>query len=178
MEILESPFLDCFVLQPTIIQDDRGYFYESFNEKIFAEKTGLQVRFVQDNESFSIYGVIRGLHAQGGIHAQAKLVRVTQGEVLDVIVDGRKDSPTYGQHFSIRLSSENKKQLFVPRGCYHGFSVLSETATFFYKCDNFYNKSSEQGIFYADPELGIDWKVPQEKRLLTQKDLELPAFER
>lgn len=176
MEIIENPFRDCFVLKPKLIKDARGYFYESFNADVFSERTGLATNFVQDNQSFSVQGVIRGLHAQIGEHAQAKLVRVIQGEVLDVIVDGREGSRTYGQHFSILLSAENNLQLFIPRGFYHGFSVLSKEAIFFYKCDNYYHKESESGIHYADPALAIDWKVPAEQQLLTQKDLSLPLF--
>lgn len=176
MEIVESPFRDCFVLRPQIIEDARGYFFESFNEKRFSDLTGLNGHFVQDNQSFSTYGVIRGLHAQEGEHAQAKLVRVLQGEVLDVVVDARPESATYGKHFSIRLSAENKLQLFIPRGFYHGFSVLSKEAVFAYKCDNYYHKSSEQGLYYADPFLSIDWQVPESSRILTEKDLSLPLF--
>lgn len=176
MKIIESPFLDCFVLKPRIIEDARGYFFESFNSKSFSDATNLNVNFVQDNQSFSTYGVIRGLHAQADEHAQAKLVRVLHGEVLDVVVDARPDSATYGKHFSIRLSAENKLQLFVPRGFFHGFSVLSDEAVFFYKCDNYYNKSSERGVYYADPLLSIDWQVPEASRLLTEKDLSLPLF--
>jgi dTDP-4-dehydrorhamnose 3,5-epimerase len=176
MEIIESPFLDCFVLKPQIIEDARGYFFESFNEKRFSDLTGLNVNFVQDNQSFSNYGVIRGLHAQMEQYAQAKLVRVLQGEVLDVVVDARPESATYGKHFSIRLSAANKLQLFIPRGFFHGFSVLSSEAVFFYKCDNYYHKPSEQGVYYADPFLSIDWQVPESSRLLTEKDLGLPLF--
>lgn len=176
MEIIESPFHDCFVIKPQIIEDDRGYFFESFNTRKFVDLTGLNVNFVQDNQSFSTYGVIRGLHAQAGEHAQAKLVRVLQGEVLDVIVDARPDSATYGKHFAIRLSAENKLQLFIPRGFLHGFSVLSSEAVFFYKCDNYYNKPSEQGVYYADPFLAIDWQVSEQDQLLTEKDLSLPLF--
>ena len=176
MEIIESPFLGCFVLKPQIIEDDRGYFFESYNEKKFSDLTGLSVNFVQDNQSFSTYGVIRGLHAQVNQHAQAKLVRVIKGEVLDVVVDARPESDTYGKHFSIHLSAENKLQLFIPRGFFHGFSVLSKEAVFFYKCDNYYHKSSERGVNYADPFLSIDWKVPESSRLLTEKDLSLPLF--
>lgn len=176
MEVIESPFLDCFVLKPRIIEDNRGYFFESFNAKSFSDATNLDVDFVQDNESFSTYGVIRGLHTQADEYAQAKLVRVVRGEVLDVVVDARPESVTYGKHYAIRLSAENKLQLFVPRGFLHGFSVLSEEAIFFYKCDNYYNKSSERGVYYADPFLSIDWQVPEASRLLTDKDLNLPLF--
>ncbi len=176
MEIIESPFLDCFVLKPRIIEDARGYFFESFNQKSFSDITNLDINFVQDNQSFSTYGVIRGLHAQADEHAQAKLVRVLLGEVLDVVVDARPESATYGKHFSIQLSAENKLQLFIPRGFFHGFSVLSKEAVFFYKCDNYYYKSSERGVNYADPFLSIDWKLPQSARILTEKDLSLPLF--
>ena len=177
MEIIESPFQDCYLLKPRVIEDDRGYFFEGFNRRSFHSLTGLNVNFVQDNQSFSTYGVVRGLHAQGE-HAQAKLVRVLDGEVLDVVVDARPESSTYGKCFSIILSAENKLQLFIPRGFYHGFSVLSKEAVFFYKCDNYYNKLSERGIYYADPSLSIDWKVPKEVQLLTEKDLGLPLFDR
>ncbi len=176
MEIIENPFQDCYVLKPRLIEDSRGYFFESFNEKDFSKITGLDVSFVQDNQSYSTYGVIRGLHAQQGNYQQAKLVRVIQGEVLDVIVDGRIESPTYGKHFTIKLSAENKLQLFVPRGFFHGFSVLSEEAVFFYKCDNYYDKESEVGVYYQDPSLGIDWNIPKEKQIITEKDLKLPIF--
>lgn len=178
MEIIESPFHDCFLLKPHVIEDDRGHFFESFNTRRFSNLTGLNVNFVQDNQSLSTYGVVRGLHAQEGEHAQAKLVRVLYGEVLDVVVDGRPESSTYGKHFSIVLSAENKLQLFIPRGFFHGFSVLSKEAVFFYKCDNYYNKLSESGVYYADPSLSIDWKVPKEVQLLTEKDLGLPLFDR
>ena len=137
---------------------------------------GINIEFVQDNQSYSSYGVIRGLHAQAGEFAQAKLVRVLKGEVLDVAVDARPDSPTFGKHFSIKLSAENKLQLYVPRGFLHGFSVLSETAEFFYKCDNFYNKESEVGIMYNDSQLNIDWLIPAGKESVSDKDLILKAF--
>ena len=176
MKIIDSPFQDCYILKPQIIEDARGHFFESFNAKRFSDLTGLNVNFVQDNQSFSSHGVIRGLHAQVGQYAQAKLVRVLQGEVLDVVVDGRPESPTYGKHFSILLSAKNKLQLFIPRGFFHGFSVLSKEAVFFYKCDNYYNKSSERGVFYADPFLSIDWQVPDFSRIITEKDLDLPLF--
>jgi len=176
MEIQETKLKDCFIIKPKVFEDARGYFFESFNTKTFTEKTGLHVTFVQDNQSFSSYGVIRGLHAQAGEHAQAKLVRVLKGEVLDVAVDVREGSPTYGQHVAVRLSAENKLQLFIPRGFLHGFAVLSETAEFFYKCDNFYNKESEAGIRYNSPVLGIDWLIPEEKHVIAEKDGLLPEF--
>lgn len=176
MEIEQTGLKDCVIIKPRVFEDPRGYFFESFNRNTFEEKTGLPGFFVQDNQSLSSYGVIRGLHKQGGEFAQAKLVRVLKGEVLDVAVDARPDSPTFGKHFAIKLSAENKLQLYVPRGFLHGFSVLSETAEFFYKCDNFYNKESEQGIMFNDPDLNIDWLIPSEKESVSEKDLILNSF--
>lgn len=164
----------CALLQPKVIQDERGYFMESFNEKTFAEKTGHQVHFVQDNQSFSTRGVLRGLHYQTGQHAQAKLVRVLRGEVLDVAVDIRPDSPTFGQYDAVILSGENQKQFFIPRGFAHGFLVLSESAEFFYKCDNFYNKESEGGVFYNDPTINIDWQFSSDDLIVSERDQSLP----
>lgn len=177
MEIVKTHLDGCFILEPKVFGDDRGYFFESFNASTFAELSGQSVHFVQDNQSFSSRGVLRGLHAQQGEYAQAKLVRVLKGEVLDVAVDGRKDSPTFGRHVSVVLSAKNKKQLFVPRGFYHGFVVLSDTAEFFYKCDNFYNKESESGVIYNDTQLNIDWRLPEEELILSEKDKVLPAFQ-
>ncbi|WP_028298816.1 dTDP-4-dehydrorhamnose 3,5-epimerase [Olivibacter sitiensis] len=174
MNVIETALKGCFIIEPRVFADERGYFFESFNSKTFNEKIGTEVTFVQDNQSYSSYGVIRGLHAQEGEHAQAKLVRVLSGEVLDVAVDARQGSPTFGQHVAVRLSAENKRQLFIPRGFLHGFSVLSDTAEFFYKCDNFYNKASERGIVYNDPELGIDWGIPTDEQVVSEKDLVLP----
>lgn len=176
MEIQETGFKECVVIKPNVFEDARGYFFESFNQKTFEDKTGLSGQFVQDNQSFSSYGVIRGLHAQAGEHAQAKLVRVLKGEVLDVAIDIRPGSSTFGQHFSIKLSAENKLQLYIPRGFLHGFSVLSDTAEFFYKCDNFYNKESELGILYNDKTLNIDWKIPVEQESISDRDLILTPF--
>ena len=167
----------CFIIEPKIIKDDRGYFMESFNEKIFQNGVGQEVHFVQDNQSFSTKGVLRGLHYQVGEHAQAKLVRVLQGEVLDVAVDIRPDSPTFGQYEAVQLSAENQIQFFVPRGFAHGFLVLSETATFFYKCDNFYNKDSEGGLIYNDATINIDWQFPTIDLLVSEKDLVQPNLE-
>jgi dTDP-4-dehydrorhamnose 3,5-epimerase len=150
---------------------------ESFNEKIFAEGVGQQVHFVQDNQSFSTKGVLRGLHYQTGAHAQAKLVRVLNGEVLDVAVDLRPNSPTYGQHETALLTGDNQIQFYIPRGFAHGFLVLSETATFFYKCDNFYNAASEGGVLFNDPTLTIDWKFPIEDMIISEKDQQLPTLE-
>jgi dTDP-4-dehydrorhamnose 3,5-epimerase len=174
LELEKTKIKECFILKPRIFEDDRGYFFESFNQRTFHKKTGLKVGFVQDNESYSQYGVIRGLHAQSGDCAQSKLVRVIEGEVLDVVVDYRTDSATYLQHFSIVLSADNKHQLYVPKGCLHGFAVLSERARFIYKCDDFYNKASEIGVRYDDPQFQIDWKVPLEHQILSARDLELP----
>lgn len=176
MEIKNTKIKDCFIIMPKVFHDSRGYFMESFNSQVFNLKTELNINFVQDNESESRYGVIRGLHAQKGENAQAKLIRVLSGEVLDVVIDLRPESETYLKHVSIKLSSENKKQLFVPRGCLHGFSVLSETAKFFYKCDNYYNKESEIGIRYDDEDFNIDWQVVKEKEVVSEKDLLLPFF--
>ena len=177
MKAIETKLKGCFILEPTIFGDERGYFFESFNKEKFTELIGEEVNFVQDNQSFSSKGVLRGLHYQTGEYSQAKLVRVLQGAVLDVVVDLRKDSPTFGEHTSIELSLENQKQLFFPRGFAHGFIVLSETATFFYKCDNFYNKESEGGIIYNDPTLNIDWKLPQNELIISEKDTILPTLE-
>lgn len=177
MPAIATKLKDCFIIEPNVIPDERGYFMESYNEKRFEQETGLQVHFVQDNQSFSTKGVLRGLHYQTGEHAQAKLVRVLQGEVLDVAVDVRPGSPTYGEHVAVLLSEENKKQLFVPRGFAHGFIVMSDTATFFYKCDNFYNKESEGGIIYNDTSIGIDWGMDESEYIISEKDTVLPKFE-
>lgn len=176
MEFIETKLKGCFILEPNIIKDERGFFMESFNEQTFEKGTGQKVHFVQDNQSYSSKGVLRGLHYQTGVHAQAKLVRVLNGEVLDVAVDIRPESETYGQHISIVLSGDNQKQFFVPRGFAHGFLVLSEKATFFYKCDNFYNKESEGGIKYNDAELNIDWQFDTDKLIISEKDQLLPNF--
>ena len=176
--VTPSRIPDVLVLEPKVFGDERGWFYESFNAAQFLTATGIQAEFVQDNQSFSAKGVLRGLHYQTGEHAQAKLVRVLNGEVLDVVVDIRPESTTYGQYVSILLSSENQKQLYVPRGFAHGFLVLSDTATFFYKCDNFYNKESEGGLSYNDPMVNIDWNFPKEKLLISEKDLVLPTLEK
>ncbi|MBQ7413309.1 MAG: dTDP-4-dehydrorhamnose 3,5-epimerase [Alphaproteobacteria bacterium] len=157
------------IVEPKIFEDERGYFFESYNELEFF-KNGITNRFVQDNQSKSSYGVIRGLHCQLGEHAQAKLVRVLQGKVLDVAVDARLKSPTFGQHVAVELSAENQRQLFIPRGFLHGFSVLSETAVFAYKCDNLYCKESEFGIRYDDPEIGVNWQIPAAKIITSEKD--------
>lgn len=176
MIVEETNLIGCFVLKPTVFEDDRGYFFESFNKEKFFDQTGVEVDFVQDNQSKSNRGVLRGLHFQKGEFAQAKLVRVIKGSVLDVAVDLRKDSSTYGQYFSTILSEENKKQLFVPRGFAHGFAVLEDDTIFSYKCDNYYNKESEDGIMYNDSDLQIDWKLKSSEIQLSEKDKVLPSF--
>src|SRR4030095_9313115 len=168
-------FTDLLLIEPKIFGDSRGYFFESYNEKIFAEN-GIEIKFVQDNQSMSSYGVIRGLHFQQDPHAQSKLIRVLSGSILDVAVDLRKGSHTYGKHFSVELSAENKRQLLVPKGFAHGFSVLSETADVLYKCERFYHKASEAGILYNDPSLNIDWRIPTDKAIVSDKDLQQPSF--
>jgi dTDP-4-dehydrorhamnose 3,5-epimerase len=177
MNFIPTKLEGCFIIEPKIIQDERGYFMESFNENTFQKGVGKQVHFVQDNQSFSSKGVLRGLHYQTGKHAQAKLVRVLQGEVLDVAVDIRPESSTYGQYEAVILSGENQVQFFVPRGFAHGFLVLSEKATFFYKCDNFYDKESEGGIIYNDETIKVDWQFPIEDLLISEKDKVQPIFQ-
>ncbi|WP_312364452.1 dTDP-4-dehydrorhamnose 3,5-epimerase [Sphingobacterium sp.] len=176
MKATETKLKGCFILEPIKYGDSRGYFFESFNDKTFRSLTGTDTTFVQDNQSFSSKGVLRGLHAQGGEHAQAKLVRVLSGKVLDVAVDVRPNSPTFGEYIAVELSEENNLQLFIPRGFLHGFVVLSDTATFFYKCDNFYNKESECGIHPLDSTVGVDWQLPEEELILSDKDKEAPSF--
>jgi dTDP-4-dehydrorhamnose 3,5-epimerase len=174
MTITKTPLEGCIIITPRVINDERGYFFESFNEHSFNEATGQQVHFVQDNQSYSTQGVLRGLHFQTGEHAQAKLVRVTKGEVLDVAVDLRTNSATYGQHYSAILSAQNNNQFFIPKGFAHGFLVLSADAIFQYKCDNYYNKQSEAGLHYADPALAINWQLDTNKLIVSAKDKELP----
>lgn len=175
MPFTETPIEGLWVFEPSVWKDDRGYFFEAFNARIF-ESIGINPNFVQDNQAQSTYGVLRGLHYQCGGAAQAKLVRVLEGEVFDVAVDLREGSATYGQWFGIVLSAENKKQLYVPRGFAHGYAVISPRAEFFYKCDNYYDKSAEGGIRFDDPTLGITWPIPVSNILLSDKDHVLPAF--
>lgn len=175
MPFTATPIRGLVIYEPMVFEDSRGFFFESFNEKIFARE-GVTSSFVQDNQSRSAYGVIRGLHYQLAPYAQSKLVRVLSGKILDVAVDIRKGSPTYGRHFAVELSAENKKQLYIPHGFAHGFSVLSETADVLYKCDAFYNKESEGGIRYNDPILQIDWKIPAGKEVVSEKDIQNPLF--
>jgi dTDP-4-dehydrorhamnose 3,5-epimerase len=174
MKIEETTLKDCYIIHDTVFTDSRGYFFESFNAKRFTELTGITPQFVQDNQSSSTYGVLRGLHLQTGEHAQAKLVRVLEGSVLDVAVDLRKYSPSFGKSLILELTSENHKQLYIPRGFAHGFLVLSDTAIFFYKCDNYYNKEAELGIHYNDPDLKINWQLPAENLVLSEKDKKNP----
>ncbi|OJX29631.1 MAG: dTDP-4-dehydrorhamnose 3,5-epimerase [Chryseobacterium sp. 36-9] len=170
MKVKETPLNDCYIIEPTIFKDDRGYFFEKFNEKKFEELTGMNGHFVQDNISKSSYGVLRGLHLQKGEYAQAKLVSCLEGRVWDVAVDLRKDSSTFGKWFGIELTDSNNLQLYVPRGFAHGFSVLSETAIFSYKCDNYYNRDSEGSVYWNDTDLKIDWKLAIEDIILSEKD--------
>ncbi len=164
------------IYEPRVFDDARGYFFESYNANTFLAE-GVDIKFVQDNQAKSTYGVLRGLHYQLGPYAQTKLVRVLSGAIIDVAVDIRKGSPTYGQSFAIELSAENKKQLLVPKGFAHGYSVISETAEVMYKCDEFYNKASEGGIIYNDPQLNIDWQIPADKALVSEKDIILPGID-
>lgn len=177
MKFISTKLEGCFIVEPTVIYDERGYFMESFNERTFQQGIGENVHFVQDNCSFSTKGVLRGLHYQTSEHSQAKLVSVLSGEVLDVAVDIRPNSNTYGQSVSVILSETNKKQFFIPRGFAHGFLVLSDTATFHYKCDNFYNKESEGGIIYNDSTLKIDWRLSVDNLIISEKDTHLPSLQ-
>lgn len=176
MVFTETPIKGLIVLTPVIFKDNRGYFFESYNKNTIRQ-CGIECDFVQDNESMSCYGTVRGLHFQKSPFAQAKLVRVIQGTVFDVAVDLRPGSPTFGKWHGVELSGENKKQFFIPRGFAHGFSVLSETAIFAYKCDNFYNKQSEGAISLFDNDLNIDWKIDLEKAVISEKDMKNPSFE-
>ena len=176
MKIEQTPLKDCFIVHEKVHGDARGYFIETYNQRDFNAVSGLDIQFVQDNQSRSSKGVLRGLHMQSGAAAQAKLVRVLEGAVLDVAVDLRKGSPSFGQHFTIELTADNHKQFFVPAGFAHGFVVLSETATFFYKVDKFYQPGNEVGIMYNDQDLNIDWKLPVSELILSDKDKILGSF--
>jgi dTDP-4-dehydrorhamnose 3,5-epimerase len=175
MPFIETGFKGLLIFEPKVFEDERGYFYESYNEQTFVAG-GAEMKFVQDNQAKSVYGVIRGLHYQLNPYAQTKLIRALEGIILDVVVDLRKSEPTFGKVFSIELSSENKKQLLVPQGFAHGYSVLSATAEVMYKCDNFYNKAAEGGCLYNDPSLNIDWQIEAGKELISEKDLVQPLF--
>lgn len=176
MRIEQTPLVDCFIVHEKVHGDARGYFIETFNQRDFNAATGLDILFVQDNQSRSSKGVLRGLHMQRGASAQAKLVRVLEGSVLDIAVDLRKGSPSFGQHFAIELTADNHKQFFVPAGFAHGFVVLSDAATFFYKVDKFYEPGNEVGIMYNDPALNIDWKIADSEIILSEKDKTLGSF--
>jgi len=177
MNFIPTNLEGCFVLEPKITKDERGYFMESFNESTFKKALGIKIHFVQDNQSFSSKGVLRGLHYQTGDHAQSKLVCVLTGEILDVAVDIRPNSTTFGEYFSVVLSADNQKQLFIPAGFAHGFLVLSDSATLYYKCDNFYNKESEGGIIYNDQTLNINWGEEETNWIISEKDKSLPSLE-
>lgn len=175
MNIIKTPIDGLLIIEPRVFTDQRGYFIETYNEKRYRD-AGITAQFVQDNQSCSTFGVVRGLHFQRPPYAQAKLVCCTRGRVLDVAVDMRKDSPTYGQWFSVELNEENHRQFFIPKGFAHGFSVLSETAIFTYKCDDFYHPEADGGILLSDPALGIDWQIPEEMRIISDKDTKHPLL--
>lgn len=176
MPVLKTEFPGLVIYEPKVFEDNRGYFFESYNEKVFIEN-GIDMRFVQDNQAKSSYGIVRGLHYQLDPFAQTKLLRVISGRIIDAVVDLRKNSPTYGKAFTIELSAENKKQLLVPKGFAHGYSVISDTAVVLYKCDALYNKESEGGILWNDPTLDIDWQIPAGKAVISEKDAVQPLFE-
>lgn len=176
MEVIKTAIDGVLIIEPKVFGDHRGYFFESFNEREFAEKSGVDVHFVQDNESKSCYGVVRGLHFQKGEHGQAKLVRVISGKVLDVAVDIRPDSPTFGKHVAAELTAENHRQFFIPKGFAHGFVVLSPEAVFQYKCDEFYCPESEGAIAWDDPDVAIDWQIPASDVILSDKDRKHPRL--
>ena len=175
MQIIKTDFPGLFILEPKIFNDKRGYFFESYNKNLLKEN-GINYTFVQDNQSQSSFGVVRGLHYQIEPYAQTKLIRVISGKILDVVVDLRLNSPTFKKHFSIELSEQNKKQFLIPKGFAHGFSVLSEIATVFYKCDQFYHPESERGLLYNDTELNIDWKIMPENQIISEKDKNNPTL--
>lgn len=174
MPFIKTDFPGLLIFEPKIWEDERGYFFESYNQKNFTEE-GVEINFIQDNQASSTFGVIRGLHYQINPFAQTKLIRALSGRILDVAVDIRKSSPTFGKAFTIELSAENKKQLLVPKGFAHGYSVISKSAEVFYKCDEFYNKESEGGIEYNDPQLNIDWKIPEGQSIISEKDMKHPG---
>jgi dTDP-4-dehydrorhamnose 3,5-epimerase len=175
MEVIKTDIDGVYIIEPKIFEDSRGYFFESYNDLEFINKVGF-IDFVQDNESKSSYGVMRGLHFQKPPHTQAKLVRCVRGAILDVAVDLRKDSPTYGKHVAVELTEDNHRQLFIPKGFAHGFSVLSDTAIFQYKCDDFYHPELDGGINILDESLGIDWRIPKDKAILSEKDTKHPLL--
>jgi len=176
MPFIKTEFPGLLVFEPKIFEDNRGYFFESYNQKNFTDE-GIEINFVQDNQASSVFGVIRGLHFQLNPYAQTKLVRVLTGAIIDAVVDIRKNSPTYGKAYTIELSSKNKKQLLVPKGFAHGYSVISEAAEVFYKCDQFYQKEADGGIAWNDPALKIDWQIPADKMTISEKDTRHPLLE-
>lgn len=176
MNVVETHLKGCFIIEPQVFKDERGLFFETYQKEKFEKAIGRSIDFVQDNQSVSKRGVLRGLHFQEGDYAQAKWVHVVKGEVLDVVVDLRKNSKTFKQHFKIKLSAENMKSIFIPKGIAHGFLTLSEEAVFTYKCDNYYHQASESGIIYNDETLQIDWEYPIQDIILSEKDRELPKF--
>jgi dTDP-4-dehydrorhamnose 3,5-epimerase len=176
MKLIKTKIEDLLILEPKVFTDSRGYFFESYNKKTLEALIGKEYNFIQDNESKSSYGVIRGLHYQLAPYNQAKLVRVLEGKVYDAAVDLRKGSPTFGEWVGVELSAENKRQFLIPKGFAHGYSVLSETAVFTYKCDEYYHPEAEAGIIYSDPSIGIDWKIPEEDAKLSEKDKLLPEL--
>jgi dTDP-4-dehydrorhamnose 3,5-epimerase len=176
MKVTESPLKGCFVIEQKVFRDERGFFFEAYQQQKFEEAIGQEVHFVQDNVSVSKKGVLRGLHFQKGNSAQSKLIQVLKGEVLDVVVDLREGSSTFGQHFKMKLSSENRKSIFIPKGMAHGFLALSESVIFSYKCDELYDPKSEAGILYNDPTLDIDWEIGEDELILSVKDLNLPLL--
>lgn len=176
MNVITTGIEGLLILEPRVFNDDRGYFFESFNGKTLEDATGFNAVFVQDNQARSTKNVLRGLHYQNNPHAQTKLIRALEGTIWDVVVDLRKDSKTYGQWYGVELSAENKRQFLIPKGFAHGYSVLSDTAEVFYKCDNYYNKASEGGVLYNDPSLGIDWKIDLKDAIISEKDLVQPLL--
>ena len=176
MKVTETPIKGLLLIEPKVLGDERGYFFESFNANTFKTATGLDINFVQDNQARSSINVLRGLHYQNAPHAQSKLIRALEGSIWDVVVDLRKDSETYGRWYGVELSAENKLQLYIPKGFAHGYSVLTETAEVFYKCDDFYSKEDEGGLFYADPQLNIDWKIDVTKAVISDKDKVQPTL--
>lgn len=176
MNIITTPFEGLFILEPNVFKDDRGYFFESFNQRALREATGFDIPLVQDNQARSVKNVLRGLHYQNEPTPQSKLIRALEGTIWDVVVDIRPGSNTYGQWYGVELSAENKRQLLIPRGFAHGYAVLTDTAEVFYKCDNFYDKAAEGGIYYADPSLDIDWKIDLSKAIISEKDQKQPAM--
>jgi len=176
MNVIETPIKGLLILEPRVFNDDRGYFFESFNNNTFKAATGLDIHFVQDNQAKSTINVLRGLHYQNAPHAQTKLIRALEGAIWDVVVDLRKDSDTFGRWYGVELSAGNKRQFLVPKGFAHGYSVITETAEVFYKCDDFYSKEDEGGLYYADPALNIDWKINLADAIVSEKDKVQPTL--